>query len=316
MLKTRVIQNEPTRAGRSPSIIEIDGLTKNFGSVRAVDRLSFSVTAGTITGFLGANGSGKTTTLRALLGLVAPTEGSCLIDGHRYRDLRRPLSTVGSVLEATTHPARTARNHLAMLAAEAGVPRSRVGSLLELVDLHAAADRRVGGFSLGMRQRLGLAGALMGDPAVLVLDEPANGLDPEGIRWLREFLRRYAARGRTVLVSSHNLAEVEQTVDDVVIIAQGLLRAHCTLEALRTRSGATVEVRTSHVAELRGRLAALQIEAAQTADDRLLISGAEPETVGEVAALGAIPVFGMTTRASDLESLFFELTATSAGVLA
>ena len=232
MLKTRVIQNPPDQIHGSTPIIEIDALTKDFGSVRAVDQLSFSVTSGTIAGFLGLNGSGKTTTLRALVGLVAPTQGSCRIAGRDYRDLSSPLRMVGTMLEATTHPGRTARQHLAMLAAEARVPTARAGSLLDLVGLKAAADRRTGGFSLGMHQRLGLAGALVGDPPILVLDEPANGLDPAGIRWLREFLRGLAAEGRTILLSSHVLAEVAQTVDDVVVIDRGRLVTQAPLATL------------------------------------------------------------------------------------
>jgi ABC-2 type transport system ATP-binding protein len=298
----------------SPTIF-LDRITKRYGPVTAVEGLTFGAAAGRVTGFLGPNGAGKTTALRILLGLAGPSEGTATVLGGRYADLEDPAHTVGALLDANTfHPWRSARNHLRVTAAAAGIGRDRVEEVIRDVGLEQAAGRRVGGYSLGMKQRLGLAGALLGDPRILVLDEPTNGLDPEGIRWLRDFLRRYAARARTVLVSSHNLAEVEQTVDDVVIIAQGKLRAHCTLEELRSRSGSTVEVRTSHVAELRGRLAALRIEAAQTGDGRLLISGAAPETVGEVAALGGIPVFGMTTSASDLESLFFELTATPSGV--
>src|SRR5829696_2271902 len=298
----------------SPTIF-LDRITKRYGSVTAVEGLTFGATAGRVTGFLGPNGAGKSTALRILLGLAHPDDGRATVLGNAYADLADPAHTVGALLDANTfHPWRSARNHLRATAAAAGIGRARVEEVIRDVGLEHAAGRRVGGYSLGMRQRLGLAGALLGDPRILVLDEPTNGLDPEGIRWLRDFLRRYAARGRTVLVSSHNLAEIGQTVDDVVIIAQGRMRAHCTLEELRARSGATVEVKTSHVTELRGRLAALQIEATQTGDDRLLISGAEPETVGQVAALGGIPVFGMTTGASDLESLFFELTAPPAGV--
>jgi ABC-2 type transport system ATP-binding protein len=298
----------------SSATIVLDRITKRYGAITAVDRLSFGAAPGRITGFLGPNGAGKTTALRVLLGLAEPSEGTATVLGGPYTDLEDPARSVGALLDADTyHPWRTARNHLRATAAAAGIGRDRVEEVLRLVGLEQAAGRRVGGYSLGMRQRLGLAGALLGDPRILVLDEPTNGLDPEGIRWLRDFLRRYAARGRTVLVSSHNLAEVEQTVDDVVIIAHGRLRAHCTLEELRARSGGTVEVRTSHVAELCGRLAALQIDSTQTGDGRLLISGAAPEKVGELAALGGIPLFGMTTRASDLESLFFELTAPPTG---
>ena len=298
----------------SPTIF-LDRITKRYGAVTAVEGLTFGAAAGRVTGFLGPNGAGKTTALRVLLGLAEPTEGTATVLGGRYGNLGHPAHTVGALLDANTfHPWRSARNHLRATAAAAGIGRDRVDEVIREVGLEQAAGRRVGGYSLGMRQRLGLAGALLGDPQILVLDEPTNGLDPEGIRWLRDFLRRYAARGRTVLVSSHNLAEVELTVDDVVIIAHGRLRARCTLEELRARSGGTVEVRTTHAAELRGRLAALQIEATETGDDGLLISGAAPETIGEVAALGGIPLSAMATRASDLESLFFELTATPSGV--
>src|SRR3954471_3119369 len=208
--------------------ILVEHLSKSFGSVRAVDDLSFEVTPGRVTGFLGPNGAGKTTTLRMLLGLVRPTSGAATIGGRAYRQIPRPLRTVGAALEAASfHPGRTARDHLRLYVPQAGVPEERAGQVLELVGLSAAADRRVGGFSLGMRQRLALATTLLGDPRVLLLDEPANGLDPEGIRWLRGFLRMLAAEGRTVLVSSHVLSEVEQTVDDVVIIARGRL-AHAS----------------------------------------------------------------------------------------
>ncbi|MGE5762707.1 MAG: ATP-binding cassette domain-containing protein, partial [Mycobacterium leprae] len=204
--------------------VEVEGLTKRFGRVTAVDELSFRVEAGRVTGFLGPNGAGKTTTLRCLLGLVAPTAGRAVVGGRRYARLERPLGTVGAVLDAGGfHPGRTAVTHLRALATAAGLPERRIGEVLELVGLAEAAGRRVGGFSLGMRQRLALAGALLGDPAVLLLDEPANGLDPGGMHWLRGFLRHLAAEGRTVLVSSHVLAEVAQTVDDVVIIARGRL---------------------------------------------------------------------------------------------
>src|SRR3954469_18514823 len=214
------------------SVIQIHRLTKDFGSVRAVDDLSFAIEDGTIVGFLGPNGSGKTTTLRSLVGLVTPTSGTATIDGRAYRELVDPLRQVGVMLAASAHPARTARNPLSVLAAEAGVPASRADELLDLVDLGSAARRRVGGFSLGMRQRLGLAGALIGDPRILVLDEPANGLDPEGIRWLRDFLRGLAAEGRTILLSSHVLAEVAQTVDRVVVISGGRLVVHAPLSQL------------------------------------------------------------------------------------
>jgi ABC-2 type transport system ATP-binding protein len=213
--------------------LSVRDLAKRFGSVRAVDGLTFDVPAGRVTGFRGPNGAGKTTTLRMLLGLVAPTSGTALVGGRRYADLPAPRRTVGAVLEATGfHPGRRGRDHLRILAHVSGLPRARVDEVLDQVELTAAADRRVGGYSLGMRQRLGLAAALLGDPAVLVLDEPANGLDPAGMVWLRALLRGLAAEGRTILISSHVLAEVAQTVDRVVIVHEGRLRFAGTLTEL------------------------------------------------------------------------------------
>ena len=215
------------------AIIQACGLTKQFGPVRAVDDLSFSVERGSVTGFLGPNGAGKTTTLRMLLGLVAPDAGTATINGRAYRDLPEPLHQVGAILEASGfHPGRTARSHLRVQALAARADPSRVDEVLDLVQLTGAADRRVGGFSLGMRQRLGLATALLADPEILILDEPANGLDPEGVRWLRDLLRGFAAKGGTVLVSSHMLAEAAQTVDSVVIIDHGRLVTQSPLASL------------------------------------------------------------------------------------
>jgi ABC-2 type transport system ATP-binding protein len=214
-------------------VIEVRGLTKRFGPVLAVDRLSFTVEPGEVVGFLGPNGAGKTTTLRMLLGLVRPDAGSATINGSSYPDLPEPLHQVGAVLEASSfHPGRTARNHLRVQALAAGVDPSRIDDVLEFTGLTDAADRRVGGFSLGMRQRLGLATALLPDPELLILDEPANGLDPEGVRWLRDLLRGLAAEGATVLVSSHILAEVAHTVDSVVILDHGRLVAQSSLADL------------------------------------------------------------------------------------
>jgi ABC-2 type transport system ATP-binding protein len=213
--------------------IELDGLTKRFGSLVAVDHVSFSVDQGTVTGFLGPNGAGKTTTLRMLLGLVSPSEGTAIINGYPYRELIEPRHVVGAMLESSgAYPGRTARNHLRIEALAGGASRSRVDEVLDLVDLTAAANRRVGQFSLGMRQRLGLATALLCDPEILILDEPANGLDPEGVHWLRRLLRNLAAEGRTVLVSSHILAEVAQTVDSVVILDHGRLVTQAPLAEL------------------------------------------------------------------------------------
>ena len=215
------------------SVIEVRGLTKRFGQVLAVDRLSFTVEAGEVVGFLGPNGAGKTTTLRMLLGLVKPDDGTATINGSSYRDLAEPLHQVGAVLEASSfHPGRTARNHLRVQALAGQADPSRADDVLELTGLTEAADRRIGGFSLGMRQRLGLATALLTDPGLLILDEPANGLDPEGVRWLRDLLRGMAAEGATVLVSSHILAEVAHTVDSVVILDRGHLVTQSSLADL------------------------------------------------------------------------------------
>jgi len=224
------------------TMIEVRGLTKCFGPVRAVDDVSFTVTPGILTGFLGPNGAGKTTTLRMLLSLVEPDSGLAAIGGRRYRDIPDPVHRVGAALEAATfHPGRTAHDHLRVHAAAGRVSRSRVGEVLELTGLAAAARRRIGGFSLGMRQRLGLATALLGDPGVLILDEPANGLDPHGVRWLRDLFRGLAAEGRTVLVSSHVLCEVAMIADSVIIMNHGRLITHAPLAELTAQTGKSLE---------------------------------------------------------------------------
>ena len=227
-------------SAREPVVVA-SSLTKRFGELVAVDELTFSLRAGTVTGFLGPNGAGKTTTLRLLLGLAEPTAGEALVFGRRYRELEDPARRVGAVLESNDfHPGRSGRDHLRTLALAAEIPRSRVEQVLELVELGPVAARRVKTYSLGMRQRLGLAGALLGNPELLILDEPANGLDPAGVHWLRRFLRDFAEQGRTVLVSSHILAEVAQTVDQIVIISRGRLLATGTLADL-TERGRTLE---------------------------------------------------------------------------
>lgn len=228
-------------AGTLDPVVEIKSLTKRYGELVAVDNLTFSLYPGTITGFLGPNGAGKTTTLRLLLGLAEPTEGEALVFGRNYREIEDPARRVGAVLESSdVHPGRSGRDHLRALALAAETPPDRVENVLALVDLEAAADRRVKTYSLGMRQRLGLAVALLGDPELLVLDEPANGLDPAGVRWLRQFLRWFADQGRTVLLSSHMLAEAAQTVDEVVIIDHGRQVGSGRLDTL-TRHGTTLE---------------------------------------------------------------------------
>ncbi len=296
------------------AVIEVRELSKRFGSLVAVDHLSFEVDSGTVVGFLGPNGAGKTTTLRTLLGLVAPSGGTATISGSTYRELQDPLRSVGAVLEASSfYPSRTARNHLRVQAMAAGIPSSRIEEVLELVDLSPAARRRVGGFSLGMRQRLGIASAMLGDPEVLILDEPANGLDPEGVKWLRGLVRGLAGEGRTILVSSHILAEVAQTVDSVVIIDRGRLVVQSSLAELTQGARRVVRVRTPKAAELAGALNRDGVRADQIDPDRLEISGASPEQVGELAAKLGIPIFESTTEEANLEEVFFRLTAAPSG---
>jgi ABC-2 type transport system ATP-binding protein len=289
--------------------VEVRALTKRYGSTVAVDGLSFAVGLGRITGFLGPNGAGKSTTLRALLGLVRPTAGDALVEGEPYARLREPLQTVGSVLEAESfHPARSGRNHLRVLAAAAGIPAARVDEVLEQVELQGAARRRVGGYSLGMRQRLSVAGALLGRPRLLVLDEPANGLDPEGIRWLREFLRSFAAGGGTVLISSHVLAEVAQLADEVVIIHRGRLVAQEPLGELTARTvGATV-VRTPDAERLEAELRRAGIEASAVGDGELRVAAPAPR-VGELAAASGVVLHELRPQGASLEEVFLELTA-------
>jgi ABC-2 type transport system ATP-binding protein len=291
------------------SAIEIHELTKRFGDVTAVDRLSFTVEGNTITGFLGPNGAGKTTTMRMLLGLVEPSSGSAKIDGRSYRDLPDRRHHVGATLEATSfHPGRTARNHLRVRAVAARINARRVSEVLELVDLTEAADRRVGEFSLGMRQRLGLASALLGDPELLILDEPANGLDPEGVRWLRRLLRDLAASGRTVLVSSHALGEISQTADRVVVIDRGHLVTEAPLDELLAGRRELVRVRTIQPQRLQQALSATGAQAIIDGD-RLEVTGLPAERVGLVAAELSIPLSECITATADLEEVFLSLTA-------
>jgi ABC-2 type transport system ATP-binding protein len=290
--------------------IAVERLTKRFGPVLAVDELTFEIDSGTVTGFLGPNGAGKTTTLRMLLGLVTPSSGSATIGGVAYRDLAHPVRQVGAVLEASSfHPARRAHDHLRVLAIAAGIPDRRVEEVLARVGLSDAAGRRVGGFSLGMRQRLGLAAALLGDPEVLILDEPANGLDPEGVHWLRVFLRSFADQGRTVLVSSHLLAEVAQTVDNVVIIARGRLVTESPLVDLTDRVTSAVRIRTPQAQALKDLLAAQGVAARITSADHVLATGTSPEMVGKAAAAAGIVLYELTSEHSNLEETFLELTA-------
>ena len=294
--------------------IEIRGLRKRFGAVDAVRDLSFEVQPGRVTGFLGPNGAGKSTTLRTLLGLIRPTAGDATFGGKQYVELERPSSAVGAVLEETAfHPGRTGRNHLRVLATASRHPAARVDAVLEQVGLAEAADRRVKGYSMGMRQRLAIAAALLGEPDVLILDEPTNGLDPPGIAWMRGLVRDYAKGGKTVLISSHLLAEVAQSVDDVVIISRGELRGQGTLDAVLggAADGYQSEVRARDPKALAGALERAGIAGVIQTDGSLLVK-ATTEQVGEVAAAERAVLTGLQPRARSLEAAFFELTADQA----
>ncbi|MGL5810006.1 MAG: ATP-binding cassette domain-containing protein [Nocardioides sp.] len=290
-------------------MISCEALTKTYGDRIAVSDMTFTAPPGKVTGFLGPNGAGKTTTFRMILGLARPTSGTSMIAGRAYADLERPRQDVGAVLEASGfHPSRTGRNHLRVLAAAAGFTPDRVEEVLALVGLIAAADKRVGRYSMGMRQRLALAAALLGDPGVLILDEPTNGLDPQGVAWLRGLLRTLADEGRTVLVSSHLLAEVAQIVDHFIIIRDGRVVHQGDTGSLQQTSGHRLRCADPH------RLAALLetegVECIAESEHQLTVYGATSEHIGQVAAGAAVPVFELTASSttSNLESLFLELT--------
>lgn len=290
--------------------IEFTGLAKSFGAVRAVDDLTFTVRPGQVTGFLGPNGAGKTTTLRMLLGLVRPTAGTATFGGTAYRELAHPLGTVGTALEASSfHPGRSARNHLRGYAIAAGVPLRRVEDVLTQVGIVQFADRRVGGYSLGMRQRLGLAFALLGDPGVLVLDEPVNGLDPEGIKWIRSFLRQLAGEGRTVLVSSHLLSEVQQSVDRVVIISHGKLVYEGDLAGLESGQRVIVDApdRAALDSALRAAGATVEIGSTAGAAGALAVTGLSAERIGSVALAAGVALSLLTVEQTGIEKAFLEL---------
>jgi ABC-2 type transport system ATP-binding protein len=294
-----------------PVRVEVKGLSKAFGAVQAVSDLSFTVEPGTVTGFLGPNGAGKTTTLRMLLGLERPDAGTATFNGAPYASLRQPLTTVGAVLETAFHPGRSGRNHLRVYCRAAGLPVSRADEVLAEVGLADAGDRRAGGYSLGMRQRLALATALLGDPPVLVLDEPSNGLDPEGIQWLRGFLRYLAhEQGRTVLVSSHLLAEVEQTVDRVVIVGGGRLIREGTIDQLRSgaEGAGTVLVRTPDAERFAELLRAGDVDVSQE-DGAMTVLGSTPAEIGRRAFDAGVELHELRSQDSGLEQIYFELTA-------
>jgi ABC-2 type transport system ATP-binding protein len=302
----------PGRGFVEPVRVEATGLSKSFGPVRAVSDLTFTVEPASVTGFLGPNGAGKTTTLRMLLGLERPDAGTATFGGVPYAALHRPVRTVGAVLETAFHPARSGRDHLRVYCRAAGLPVARADETLAQVGLTDAGRRRAGGYSLGMRQRLALAGALLGDPAVLVLDEPANGLDPEGIQWLRGFLRWLAQeQGRTVLVSSHLLAEVEQIVDRVVIMGAGrLVREGSVAELRAAAAGAgTVLVRSPEVGRLGEVLRREGRSVAPDGDDGLTVEGTTAAEIGHAAHTAGIELHELRGVGSGLEEIYFELTA-------
>jgi ABC-2 type transport system ATP-binding protein len=292
--------------------LELRGLTKRYGKTVAVDDLSFAVEAGKVTGFLGPNGAGKTTTMRALLGLLRPSSGEALVEGRPPTAMKDPLGTIGAALEATAfHPGRNGRNHLRTLAAAAGIANPRVDEVLELVELTGAERRRVKGYSLGMRQRLALAAALLGEPRILVLDEPANGLDPKGMRWLRDLLRAQAAEGRTVLVSSHLLSEVAQTADELVVIQAGKLVTQGSMAELTARE-ARVRVRTPQPDPLRAALAE-QGAKVTDAEDGFEVEGASGKQIGDLALRLGVAIHELAPQSSSLEERFFELMGEGEG---
>ena len=297
--------------------IVVEHLSKQYKQLRAVDDLSFTVRSGRVTGFLGPNGAGKTTTLRMLLNLVTPTSGTAHFGGRRYAELDQPIRHVGAVLEASSaHRGRTGINHLRVICRAAGLPRERADAALGLVGLTPAAGRKFKGYSLGMRQRLGIAAAMLGDPRVLVLDEPANGLDPEGIRWMRDLLRALAAEGRTVLVSSHLLSEMQLMAEDVVIVAAGQLIRQGPVDEVLGSIGAAmqVRVRTPDPGRLPAALAAFNPVITPMPDGGLLVTGMETAAVGHAAFSAGVELHELAGERADLEQVFLQLTAGKAGI--
>ncbi|HKA68078.1 MAG TPA: ATP-binding cassette domain-containing protein [Actinomycetes bacterium] len=295
------------------ALIEADGLTKRFGRTTAVDHLSFVVRAGRVTGFVGPNGAGKSTTMRMILGLDRPDRGGALVGGRSYQSLRTPLREVGALLDpAAVHPGRRAYHHLQWLAQSNGIPRARVGAVLELVGLTPVARGRAGRFSLGMRQRLGIAAALLGDPQVLMLDEPVNGLDPEGVIWIRGFVRSLAAEGRAVFVASHLMSELEGTADHLIIIGRGRLIADTSVaDLLGSASDGSLTVRTPRRAEFMPVLSAAGATVSSNGTDRLSVTGLGAEQVAKLAADRRLPLYELTPHRVTLEQAYLRLTRDS-----
>jgi ABC-2 type transport system ATP-binding protein len=299
----------------SKDAIEIEGLSKRFGKTQAVQDLSFTVPEGTVVGFLGPNGAGKTTTLRMLLGLIHPDRGTTRIEGTPFAQLPDPAATVGAVLEVGgSHAGRSGRNHLRALALAAGIPRTRVEEVLELVDLSGAAHRRVKGYSLGMKQRLGLAAALLGNPRVLILDEPANGLDPAGIRWLRDLLRSLADQGHTVLVSSHVLAEIANTADYAVVISKGRSIAQAPVAELVAGGDSGVRVSSPEIAKLGAALTKAGATVEELRSGTIVTHGLSADEIGKAALAQKVVLSELTPTAATLEDVFLELTGGEEGL--
>jgi ABC-2 type transport system ATP-binding protein len=291
-------------------VIEATGLVKRYGAKTAVAGIDFRVRPGLVTGFLGPNGAGKSTTMRMIVGLDAPTAGSVLVNGRPYREHRAPLHEVGALLEAkAAHRGRTARNHLRVLAATHGIPDRRVQEVIGLAGLTEVADKRVGGFSLGMGQRLGVAAALLGDPATLILDEPVNGLDPDGVRWVRTFVRALAAEGRTVLLSSHLMSEMAQTADHVIVLGRGRVLADMPIGELIAGGGSKVTVASPRAAELAALLRSRGAVTRPEAGERFDVTGIDAPAVGELAAAAGIALHELTTVGSSLEEVYMTMTA-------
>ncbi|MFC5814816.1 ABC transporter ATP-binding protein [Nonomuraea harbinensis] len=291
-------------------MITLDRLTKRYGERTAVDGLTLQVKPGAVTGFLGPNGAGKSTTMRMILGLDRPSSGTALVGGTPYHRLDRPLRTVGALLDArAAHPGRSGRAHLLALARANGIPAARVTRVLERVGLATVAGKRAGTYSLGMSQRLGIAAALLGDPEVLMFDEPVNGLDPDGVRWVRELMRSLAAEGRTVFVSSHLMSEMQLTADHLVVIGKGRLLADAPLS--RLLAATEVVVRSPHAGDLADRLTAAGLTAVRRGENELVVTGATVERVGDLAHEAGVRLHGLSPREPSLEQAFQELTAGS-----
>jgi ABC-2 type transport system ATP-binding protein len=290
-------------------MIRIDHLTKRYGKTLAVDDLDFEVRPGVVTGFLGPNGSGKSTTMRIILGLDHPTKGSATIEGKRYGELRDPLHEVGALLDAKAiHPGRSARNHLRALAASNRIPFSRVDEVLEFSGIGSVADKKVGHYSLGMSQRLGIAGALLGDPGVLLFDEPVNGLDPEGIRWIREFFRSLANEGRTVFVSSHLMSEMAVSADQIIVIGRGKFITQGSVDALTASAKGTVFVRGANHPQLLAALRSHQGVVSEVNDDGLSVSDLTSEQIGQIAFDAGVALYELTPQRASLEEVYMDLT--------